>query len=205
MTVSLAEPEAMGEAARAVAGAPLLKIKLDAEQVEERLLAVVRAAPAARLILDPNESWTIDVLRDAAPLIARLNVALIEQPLAAGADEALDDFNPPAPICADESVHVAADLPALVGRYQAVNIKLDKAGGLTEAARMLAEARRLGFGVMTGCMVCSSLGIAPALPLGIASDFADLDGPWWLAGDWPDGAAVEAGRLTPPAPGFWGR
>jgi L-alanine-DL-glutamate epimerase-like enolase superfamily enzyme len=204
VTVSLDEPEAMAAAARAVADAPVVKVKLDGDLVEERLLAVGQAAPNSRLIIDPNEGWTIDILRDVAPLLARMSIALIEQPLPAGDDSALAGFDPPAPVCADESVHTVDQLAALTDRYQAINIKLDKAGGLTEAIALLAEGRRLGFVIMTGCMVGSSLAIAPALHIAGASDFADLDGPWWLAGDWPCGVKVEGGWMTPPARGFWG-
>jgi L-alanine-DL-glutamate epimerase-like enolase superfamily enzyme len=204
VTVSLDEPEAMAAAARAVADAPVVKVKLDGDRVEERLLAVGQAAPNSRLIIDPNEGWTIDILRDVAPLLARLNIALIEQPLPAGDDQALAGFDPPALVCADESVHTVDQLAALKDRYQAINIKLDKAGGLTEAIALLAEGRRLGFTIMTGCMVASSLAIAPALHIAGASDFADLDGPWWLADDWPCGVKVEGGWMTPPGRGFWG-
>ncbi len=204
VTVSLDEPEAMGAAARAIADAPVVKIKLDGELIEQRLLAVGQAAPNSRLIIDPNEGWTIDILRDVRPLLARLNIALIEQPLPADDDHALAGFDPPAPVCADESVHTADQLADLKDRYQAINIKLDKTGGLTGAIALLGEARRLGFIVMTGCMVGSSMAIAPALHIAGASDFADLDGPWWLAGDWPCGVKVEGGWMTPPARGFWG-
>lgn len=204
VTVSLDEPEAMGAAARALAGAPLVKVKLDGELVEQRLTAVGQAAPRSRLIIDPNEGWTIDILRDVSPLLRRMNIALIEQPLPAEADAALAGFEPPAPVCADESAHTADQLDDLRDRYQAINIKLDKAGGLTEAMALLRKGRELGFTIMTGCMVCSSLGIAPALHIAGSSDFADLDGPWWLAGDWPCGVRVEGGWMTPPARGFWG-
>lgn len=204
VTVSLDEPDAMAAAARAIADAPVVKVKLDADRVEERLLAVGQAAPNSRLIIDPNEGWTIDILRDVRPLLARLNIALIEQPLPAGEDAALAGFDPPAPVCADESVHTVEQLQALKGRYQAINVKLDKAGGLTAAIALLAEGRRLGFTIMTGCMVGSSLAIAPALHIAGASDFADLDGPWWLAEDWPDGVTLAGGWMSPPARGFWG-
>ena len=204
VTVSLDEPEAMAAAARAIADAPVVKVKLDGERIEERLLAVGQAAPNSRLIIDPNEGWTIDILRDVAPLLTRLNIALIEQPLPADNDHALEGFDPPAPVCADESVHTVDQLAALKNRYQAINIKLDKTGGLTGAIALLAEGRRLGFTVMTGCMVGSSLAIAPALHIAAASDFADLDGPWWLAGDWPGGVRLDGGWMTPPARGFWG-
>lgn len=204
VTVSLDEPEAMGAAARAVADAPLIKIKLSAEDPAARLRAVAAAAPDSRFIVDPNEGWTFAILKDLKPLLADLPIALVEQPLPADADQTLDGWDPPFTVCADESVHVGGDLAALRGRYQAVNLKLDKTGGLTEAVAMLQAARALGFQVMTGCMVASSLGVAPALHLGGASDFADLDGPWWLKTDHPGGLRVERGRITPPAAGFWG-
>jgi L-alanine-DL-glutamate epimerase-like enolase superfamily enzyme len=124
--------------------------------------------------------------------------------LPAGEDRALEGYDPPYPICADESVHVAEDLAALRGRYRAVNLKLDKAGGLSEALLMLEEARNHGFTLMVGCMVASSLAIAPALHLAGSCAFADLDGPWWLAEDHPGGARVADGRMTRPRPGFWG-
>ena len=204
VTVSLDNPEAMGAAARAVADAPLIKIKLSADDPAARLRAVAAAAPNSRFIVDPNEGWTFDILRDLKPLLADLPIALVEQPLPADADQALDGWDPPFTVCADESVHVGGDLAKLRGRYQAVNLKLDKTGGLTEAVAMLKAARALGFQVMTGCMVASSLGVAPALHLGGASDFADLDGPWWLAVDHPGGLRVERGRIKPPPAGFWG-
>ena len=204
VTVSLDTPEAMAAAARAVADAPLIKIKLSAEDPAARLRAVAAAAPKSRFIVDPNEGWSFEILRDLQPLLADLPIALVEQPLPAGQDQALEGWDPPFTVCADESVHVGGDLAALRGRYQAVNLKLDKTGGLTEALVLLKAARALGFQVMTGCMVASSLGVAPALHLGGASDFADLDGPWWLAADHPGGLRVERGRITPPKPGFWG-
>jgi L-alanine-DL-glutamate epimerase-like enolase superfamily enzyme len=204
VTVSLDAPEKMAEAARAVADAPLIKIKLSADDPAARLRAVAAAAPSSRFIVDPNEGWTFDILRDLKPLLADLPIALVEQPLPADADQALDGWDPPFTVCADESVHVGGDLAKLRGGYQAVNLKLDKTGGLTEAVAMLKAARALGFQVMTGCMVASSLGVAPALHLGGASDFADLDGPWWLAVDHPGGLRVERGRITPPKLGFWG-
>jgi len=204
VTISLDQPEAMARAAQAVATAPLIKVKLSADQPAERLRAVAGAAPNARLIVDPNEGWTFAILDGLQPLIAELNVALIEQPLPADADHELEGYKPAKPICADESAHTSKDLKALRGRYQAINIKLDKAGGLTEALRMLDVAKALGFEVMAGCMVCSSLAIAPALHVAAACDFADLDGPWWLAEDLPGGVCIEEGRLRRPAVGFWG-
>ena len=204
VTVSLDVPEAMAAAARAVADAPLIKIKLSAEDPAARLRAVAAAAPDSRFIVDPNEGWTFRILDDLRPLLADLPIALVEQPLPAGADQRLDGYDPPFAICADESVHVGVDLAALRGRYQAVNLKLDKTGGLTEAVRMLEQARGLGFQLMAGCMVASSLGIAPALHLAGGCQFTDLDGPWWLAEDHPGGLRLQDGHITPPARGFWG-
>ena len=165
VTVSLDSVEAMGGAARAVASAPLIKVKLSAEDPAARLLAVAKAAPDARLIVDPNEGWDFAILDGLKPVLSDLNIALVEQPLPAGQDQALEGYDPPYPICADESVHTAQDLAALRGRYSAVNLKLDKSGGLTEALLMLEEARNHGFTLMVGCMVASSLAIAPALHL----------------------------------------
>jgi L-alanine-DL-glutamate epimerase-like enolase superfamily enzyme len=204
LTVSLDTPEAMAAAARELAGAPLVKVKVDADRPAEKIRAVAENAPGARLIVDPNEGWSFDLLQALQPLLAELKVALVEQPLPAAEDGLLEGFRPSVPICADESAHTAADLGGLRGRYQAVNIKLDKTGGLTEALEMLRAARAMDFLVMTGCMVSTSLGVAPALPLAARSDFADLDGPVWMAQDRPGGVRVEAGRLLPPAPGFWG-
>jgi len=204
VTVSLDAPDVMGAAARAVAAAPLIKVKLSADDPAARLLAVARAAPDARLIVDPNEGWDFATLDGLRPILSDLNIALVEQPLPAGQDAALEGYDPPYVICADESAHVARDLAVLRGRYRAVNIKLDKAGGLSEALLMLEEARNHGFVLMVGCMVASSLAIAPALHLAGSCAFADLDGPWWLAEDHPGGCRVADGRLTRPAAGFWG-
>ena len=204
VTIGLAEPEAMKAAARTAAGAPLLKVKLGAEDPASRLLAVAEAAPAAQLIIDPNEGWTTATLNAMAELVARLNVAVVEQPLPAGEDAALTGLDYPVPICADESVHTAADVERVADRYQMVNVKLDKAGGLTEALTMVERARALGLGVMAGCMVSSSLAIAPALFVGAAADLVDLDGPWWLAEDRAGGCRLTDGLLHSPQPGFWG-
>jgi L-alanine-DL-glutamate epimerase-like enolase superfamily enzyme len=187
-----------------VASAPLIKVKLSAEDPAARLLAVAKAAPHARLIVDPNEGWDFAILDGLKPILSDLNIALVEQPLPAGADQALEGYDPPYPICADESVHTAEDLAGLKGRYRAVNLKLDKAGGLSEALLMLEEARNHGFDLMVGCMVASSLAIAPALHLAGSCAFADLDGPWWLAEDHPGGCRVADGRMTRPAEGSGG-
>ena len=203
LTVGIDAPAAMAAAAGAIEGS-LIKVKVDANDPAARLRAVRAARPEATLIVDPNESWTIDLLAAMQPILAELNVAFVEQPLSAGDDACLADFAPLVPLCADESCHVAADLPALRNRYGLVNIKLDKAGGLTEALAMLAQARALGFGVMVGCMICTSLSIAPALAIAAQTDFADLDGPLWLSPDRPGGVRLEQGMLLPPVPGFWG-
>lgn len=204
LTVSIDTPERMAAAAAAIADAGLIKIKLDAYDPAARIEAVRRAAPAARLIVDPNESWDIDLLRALQPVMERAAIDLVEQPLPADQDDDLLDFSSRIPICADESCHVAADLPRLRGRYQAVNIKLDKTGGLTEAWRLLRSARAEGFRIMVGCMVGSSFGIAPALELAREAEFVDLDGPLWLKDDYPHGVSLRGGMLMPPSPGFWG-
>jgi L-alanine-DL-glutamate epimerase-like enolase superfamily enzyme len=204
VTVSLDRPEAMRAAAAAVAHVPLLKVKLDAEEPAACLAAVAEGAPAAQLILDPNEGWTPAVLAAMAGPVSRCNVAMVEQPLPADDDAALRGLAYPAPICADESAHTAEDVARVADRYQIVNVKLDKAGGLTGALAMLDEARRLGLGVLAGCMVSSSLSIAPAMWIGARADFCDLDGPWWLAEDRPGGCRVDDGVLHPPQSGFWG-
>lgn len=204
LTISLDTADAMGRAAAVIADAALIKIKVSADDPASRIRAVRAAAPGARLIVDPNESWDMDLLRAMQAVLVETDVALVEQPLPAAADDGLIGFTPSRPICADESCHVAADLPQLRARYQAVNIKLDKTGGLTEALHVLVAARQAGFQVMVGCMVCSSLGIAPALHVARHADFVDLDGPWWLKQDHADGLRFEAGRILPAANGFWG-
>lgn len=204
VTISLDTPAAMRAAAAASSGAPLLKVKLDAHDPATRLRAVAEAAPAARLIVDPNESWTRRILEAMAEPISRLPVVMVEQPLPAEADAALDGLDYPAPICADEAVHTAADVARVAGRYQVVNVKLDKAGGLTEALAMAERARALGLGVLAGCMVSSSLSIAPAMWIGAIADAVDLDGPWWLVEDRAGGCRIERGVLYPPQAGFWG-
>lgn len=204
ITVSLDTPERMEQAASAIEDAPLIKIKVDGDEPAARIEAVRRAAPRARLIVDPNESWDIDILHDMQPTLERARVDLLEQPLPAAADDALLGFASRIPICADEACHATADLPRLRGRYQAVNIKLDKTGGLTEAWRLLHAARSDGFRIMVGCMICSSLGLAPALEIAREAEFVDLDPPFWLREDYPDGVKLQGGWLQPAAPGFWG-
>jgi L-alanine-DL-glutamate epimerase-like enolase superfamily enzyme len=203
ITLVIDTPAAMAAAARE-AGAPLLKIKVDAEGPAERIRAVRAAAPEAALIVDPNESWDRRLVETLQPVLLECGIALLEQPVPAGADQWLEGFASAVPICADESVHVAADLDAVARRYQAVNVKLDKAGGLTAAIELARAARGRGLALMTGCMVSSSLSIAPALHVAILSDFVDLDGPLWLREDRPGGVSVRDGLLAPPESGFWG-
>ncbi|KTT73891.1 N-acetyl-D-Glu racemase DgcA [Sphingomonas endophytica] len=204
ITITIDTPSAMAARAARLARVPLLKIKVDREGAAEQLAAVRAVAPALRLIVDPNESWTIDTLRDLHDRLVAHRVDLLEQPLPADRDQDLADFASAIPICADEALHTRADLPALAGRYDYVNIKLDKTGGLTEALALATAAREQGFGLMVGCMVCSSLGIAPALPIAREAAFVDLDGPLWLAEDRAGGVRDHDGMLHPPAPGFWG-
>ena len=204
LTIGIDTPAVMAAAARAAGDVPLLKVKVDAEDPEARIRAVRAAAPGAALIVDPNESWDRALVEAIQDVLVATNVALLEQPVPAGDDEWLDGYSPAVPICADEAVHVAADLDVVARRYQAVNVKLDKSGGLTAALDVAREARAMDLGLMTGCMICSSLSIAPALHLAAMSDFADLDGPLWLREDRPGGIRQEGGLIHPPAKGFWG-
>ena len=204
LTIGIDTPAVMAAAARAAGDVPLLKVKVDAEDPEARIRAVRAAAPGAALIVDPNESWDRALVEAIQDVLVATNVALLEQPVPAGDDEWLDGYSPAVPICADEAVHVAADLDVVARRYQAVNVKLDKSGGLTAALDVAREARAMDLGLMTGCMICSSLSIAPALHLAAMSDFADLDGPLWLQEDRPGGIRQEGGLIHPPAKGFWG-
>jgi L-alanine-DL-glutamate epimerase-like enolase superfamily enzyme len=203
-TLSLASPEAMAEAARAAAHRPLLKLKIGGPDDLDRVAAVQGAAPRARLIVDANEALTIDDLIRLAPDFARLGVALIEQPLKAGEDSALEGFTSPVMLCADESLHTRADLKACARRYGCVNIKLDKTGGLTEALALAAEARALGLEIMAGCMVATSLAMAPAMIVAQDAAFVDLDGPLLLARDRTPGLTVEGSMISPPDPALWG-
>lgn len=204
MTVVIDTPEAMARDAAALAGVPVLKIKVDADDPAARIRAVRAAAPRATLIVDPNESWDQRLVETMQAVLIETGVALLEQPVPADDDEWLAGFAPAVPICADESVHVAADLPLVALRYQVVNVKLDKAGGLTAALELARAAQARGLGLMTGCMVSSSLSIAPALHVAILSDFVDLDGPTWLRDDRPGGVGAEDGFIHPAAAGFWG-
>ena len=203
-TLSLGTPEEMAEAAGAQARGPMLKLKIGGVDDLGRVEAVRRAAPKTRLIVDANEALSFEDLRRLAPELARLEVKLIEQPLRAEADAALDGYESPVPLCADESLHTRADLAACAGRYACVNIKLDKAGGLTEALALKAQARAMGLEVMVGCMVATSLAIAPATILAQGADVVDLDGAMLLARDRTPGLAYVGSIIEPPPRELWG-
>lgn len=204
-TLSVDTPDAMAAAARDAAPRhPLLKTKLTGDGDVERVRAVRAAAPDARLVVDANEAWSLDHLHRYAPEMAALGVELIEQPLPAGQDEALRGLSCPVPLGADESLHDRAGLERLVGLYQVVNIKLDKAGGLTEALALKAAAEAFGFGVMVGCMVGTSLAMAPAVLVGQNARFADLDGPLLLAQDRVPGLRYDGALVHPPEREVWG-
>lgn len=203
-TLSLDTPEAMAEAARAAARRPLLKLKIGGPGDLDRVAAVRAAAPRTRLIVDANEALGFEDLRRLAPEFARLAVKLIEQPLPAGDDAALEGYDCPVPLCADESIHTRAELAACARRYACVNIKLDKTGGLTEALALKAEAQALGLEVMAGCMVATSLAMAPALLVAQGARFVDLDGPLLLARDRAPGLSYLGSLIEPPPPDLWG-
>jgi len=203
-TLSLGTVENMAAAARANAARPLLKLKLSGPGDLDRVRAVHENAPRARLIVDANEAWTPEIYAALAPQLLPLGVELIEQPLPAGADGPLAGLARPVPVCADESCHDAASLVHIVGKYDAVNIKLDKTGGLTEALRLAAAANAAGLGIMVGCMVATSLAMAPALLLAADARWIDLDGPLLLARDREHGLAFEGSVVQPPTPELWG-
>lgn len=203
-TISLGEPEQMGAAARENAHRPVLKVKVGTEDDVSRIAAVAEAASNARIILDANEGWTEDNIRKHLLAAARYRVAVVEQPLPAGRDEILRNIPHPVPVCADESVHTVEGLEQLLGLYDAINIKLDKTGGLTGALTLHQRARELGFGIMVGCMVGTSLAMAPAVLLAQDADFVDLDGPLLLAKDRDEPLTYEGSLVYPPSPALWG-
>ena len=203
-TISLASPDVMAQAAAKAAERALLKVKLGGGDDAARIAAVRRAAPAAELIVDANEGWTPDNLAANLAACADAGVTLVEQPLPANRDDLLARLPHTVPVCADESAHTMASLAALVGKYDAVNIKLDKAGGLTEALAMAREAERLGLALMVGCMVATSLAMAPAVLLAQRARVVDLDGPLLLARDRPDGLVYQGSRVHPPMSALWG-
>jgi L-alanine-DL-glutamate epimerase-like enolase superfamily enzyme len=203
-TLSLALPDQMRTAAAANAHRPILKVKLGTPDDMPRLEAVRAGAPKARLIIDANEGWTPEVYADLAPHLLRLGVELVEQPLPAGHDDVLAEIARPLPVCADESCFDRASLPALRGKYDAVNLKLDKTGGLTEGLLARDLARAMGFRVMVGCMVGSSLAMAPAVLLAQGAEWTDLDGPLLLAEDRPHPLHYDARGVHPSDANLWG-
>ena len=203
-TISLGSPDAMAAATAKAAHRPLLKIKLGGDGDGERITAVRRAAPKSELIVDANEAWTPSDLERNLAACAEAGVTLVEQPLPSGWDDMLGRVRRPVRVCADESVHDRKSLDSLRGRYDAVNIKLDKTGGLTEALAMADAAKALGFEVMVGCMVATSLAMAPAMLLTAQARFIDLDGPLLLARDREHGLRYDGSLVHPPDAALWG-
>ena len=204
-TISLDTPDTMGAAAQAAASSPILKLKLGGDDADrERVETVREATPATRLLIDANESWSPAHYRKVTPALKQLGVELIEQPFPANADEILENLDHPIPVCADESCHTTADLPQLKNRYEMINVKLDKTGGLTEALHLCERARESGFKLLIGCMACTSLGIAPARLLASTAEYVDLDGPLLLARDREHPLSYENGRIGWPPRQLWG-
>jgi len=204
LTISLDTPDAMFRAAQSASSRPMLKVKLGGVGDLDRLAAVHRAAPLAKLIVDANESWTLDDYLTLAPQFAQLGVAMIEQPLPVASQSALRGQPRPVPLCADESCVDRTSLPSLLGLYDLINIKLDKCGGLTEALALRDAARAHGFGIMLGCMISTSLAIAPAVLVAQGAEFVDLDGPLWLRADREDGLRYDAAQVHPATTQLWG-
>jgi L-Ala-D/L-Glu epimerase / N-acetyl-D-glutamate racemase len=203
-TISLGAPGEMAAKAAAAHAMPLLKLKLGGAGDAERMRRVRAACPETRLIVDANEAWTPDALPELMAVAADTRIEVVEQPLPAGADAALTGVAHTVPVCADESLHTRADLADLAKRYDAINVKLDKAGGLTEALALTAAAREAGLKVMVGCMVATSLAMAPALLLAQGADWVDLDGPLLLARDRQPGLRYDVALVYPPSPDLWG-
>jgi L-Ala-D/L-Glu epimerase len=205
MSIGLeADPAAMAEKAAAAPEFRIIKVKLDSDRPVERIRAIREARRDARLIVDVNQGWDLAQLQRFAPALKELGVVFIEQPLPRGKDAELAGYTSPLPLCADESCLDSDELAWVEGRYQMINIKLDKCGGLTSALALAAGARRRGLGLMVGNMLCTSLGIAPAHVIGRLADFADLDGPLLLTYDHPQGMRYEGGRVSPSQRRFWG-
>ncbi len=203
-TLSIASPKKMKAAAEKNAHLPLLKIKLGTPDDMPRLEAVREGAPDSRIIVDANEGWTAEVYKELSPHLLRLGVTMVEQPLPAGEDGLLEEIERPLPVCADESCHDRNSLPALKGRYDMVNIKLDKTGGLTEALALRDAARIEGYDIMVGCMVGSSLAMAPAVIVAQGAAVTDLDGPLLLAEDRANPLRYDESGVHPPQPELWG-
>ena len=203
-TIGIDEPEAMAASAAEMTQYPDLKIKLNDDRPVERIEAIRRARPNARLVVDANQAWTLERLQEVAPQLGTLGVEMIEQPLAEGGDEDLEGYQPPVLLCADESCNTLGDLEYLASRYQMVNIKLDKTGGLTEALRIALRARDLGLELMIGNMLGSSLAMAPAFVIGLQCRYNDLDGPLLQKKDRENGMVYDGGTVSPPRPELWG-
>ena len=204
-TISLDSPERMGAAAMSVNKLPILKLKLGGDDVDlARVEAVRKEAPNARLFVDANESWSADHYQNVAPKLKGLGVEVIEQPFPAHADHVLETLDHPIPVCADESCHTTADLPPMKNRYEMINVKLDKTGGLTEALRLCKRARENGFRLLIGCMVGTSLSMAPARVLASIADYVDLDGPLLLTRDRDNGLRYQDGKIGLPSRDLWG-
>ena len=203
-TLSLEDPDVMREKAARESARPLLKIKLGGEGDLARLEAVREGAPNAEIIVDANEGWSAESYADIAPTLIRLGVTMVEQPLPAGDDAALAEIERPLPVCADESCHTSASLGDLAGKYDMVNIKLDKTGGLTEALKLRDAARAQGFQVMMGCMVGTSLAMAPAVLVAQGAEVIDLDGPLLLGEDRTPPIGFQGSIMSPPLPALWG-
>ncbi len=203
-TLSINSPAEMAKQAATLSFAPLIKVKLDQQQIIERAQAIHLNAPNSQFIIDANESWDLATLKAVMPQLAKFNVVLIEQPLPAQDDHLLADLNPEIPLCADESCHTSDDIAKLKSLYQAVNIKLDKTGGLTEAIKLLDAAKRENMLIMTGCMVASSLAMAPAFILAQYADFVDLDGPLLLAQDIEHGFEFNLTTMSNIPVNLWG-
>jgi L-alanine-DL-glutamate epimerase-like enolase superfamily enzyme len=203
-TLSLGTPEEMAVAAAKAAHRPLLKVKLGAPGDPERITAISRAAPNSELIVDANEGWSGSLLEENLAACAAAGVTLVEQPLPADNDGALLTCQRLVPVCADESAHDRHGLPKLMGKYDAINIKLDKTGGLTEALALMKEAEAAGLTVMVGCMLATSLAMAPAFLMAGGARFIDLDGPLLLAGDRPGGIRFDDSLMHPPEAQLWG-
>ncbi|MCB1438327.1 MAG: L-Ala-D/L-Glu epimerase [Nitratireductor sp.] len=203
-TISLADPATMAEQAGRAASRELLKVKLGGDGDRERMAAVRAAAPEARIILDANEAWRPDIVQSLLDAARDIGAEMVEQPLPAGEDALLSSLHRSVPVCADESVHVGGDLASLKDRYDCVNIKLDKTGGLTEALLVRQQALDAGFSMMIGCMVGTSLAMAPAMLLTPGAQFADLDGPLLLARDRENGLDYPGSMVAPPKSALWG-
>ena len=203
-TIGIDHRDAMVAQAEQAVGYPLLKVKLDGHEVIEKIGAIRRVRPDARIVVDANQSWTFAELLEFAPALGRLRIEMIEQPLPAGADGDLEGYESPVPLAADESCLTLADLDLAEARYALINIKLDKAGGLTHALELATAARDRGLGLMVGCMAGSSLAMAPAFVLGCVCDLVDIDGPLLQTHDRLPGMAYANGLVSPPSPALWG-